>query len=168
VIDGAVWIEDQFGGIHPVKINPAGAGVNYWIARVVSRPKTTRMRKIYHLSTCSTNQRIIRELGGLAGFELQDIKSQPLTAGQLDEMKKMAGSYEMLFSRRALKYKEMGLKDKSLSEKDYRKLILDEYTFLKRPVIIVDDRIFVGNAASEVAAAKQAIGRRRATGTAKR
>lgn len=126
------------------------------------------MRKIYHLSTCSTNQRIIRELGGLSGFEFQDIKHEPVTAGQLDEMKKMAGSYEALFSRRALKYKELGLKDKTLTEKDYRKLILGEYTFLKRPVIIVDDRIFVGNAPAEVAAAKEVIGKRRASGNAKR
>ena len=67
----------------------------------------------------------------------------------------MAGSYEALFSRRAMKYKSMGLKDKNLSEQDYRQLILDEYTFLKRPVIIVDDQIFVGNAKKEVEAAKE-------------
>lgn len=57
----------------------------------------------------------------------------------------MAGSYEALFSRRALKYKELGLKDKKLTEKDYRKLILQEYTFLKRPVIINGKKIFIGS-----------------------
>ena len=79
------------------------------------------------------------------GFRLQDIKTEKITPAQLEEMKKMAGSYEALFSRRALKYKEMGLKNKKLEEKDYRKLILDEYTFLKRPVIIVDGKIFAGS-----------------------
>lgn len=104
------------------------------------------MKKIYHLGNCSTCQAIIKDTGiEKKGFEMQDIKSAKITAGQLDEMKQLAGSYEALFSRRAIKYKEMGLKDKSLTEKEYRKLILEEYTFLKRPVVIIKDRIFMGS-----------------------
>jgi len=76
---------------------------------------------------------------------MQDIKFEKVTPGQLDEMKAKTGSYESLFSRRALKYKERGLKDKKLSESDYRDLILEEYTFLKRPVVFVNDKIFVGS-----------------------
>jgi arsenate reductase len=57
----------------------------------------------------------------------------------------MAGSYEALFSRRAMKYKEWGLKDKPLTEKDYRDLILKEYTFLKRPVVVNGKKIFIGS-----------------------
>jgi arsenate reductase len=57
----------------------------------------------------------------------------------------LSGSFESLFSKRALKYKEMKLKDRKLEEKDYRELILKEYTFLKRPVIIIDDKIFAGS-----------------------
>src|SRR5205814_10608892 len=79
------------------------------------------------------------------GFTMQEIKTEKVTPAQLDDMKKMAGSYEALFSRRAMKYKEMGLKDKSLAESDYRQLILDEYTFLKRPVVIINDTIFTGS-----------------------
>lgn len=116
------------------------------------------MKKIYHLSSCSTCVRILKDLQAEKnGFELQDIKTETITAKQLDEMAKMAGGYEELFSRRAMKYKSMGLKDKNLGEKDYRQLILDEYTFLKRPVIIIGDKIFVGNAASTVDAAKKAL-----------
>jgi arsenate reductase len=115
------------------------------------------MKKIYYLRTCSTCQRIIKELGGLGDFDFQDIKTEKITVSQIDEMKKMSGSYESLFSRRAMKYKSMGLKDVSLGEKDYRKLILEEYTFLKRPVIIYGDQIFVGNAKSVVASADLAI-----------
>jgi arsenate reductase len=63
----------------------------------------------------------------------------------------LAGSYEAMFSRRALKYKELGLKDKPLTEKDYRKLILQEYTFLKRPVVINDKKIFIGSEKKTVA-----------------
>lgn len=88
---------------------------------------------------------------------MQDIKFEKITPAQLEEMKKMAGSYEALFSRRALKYKELGLKDKKLDEKDYRKFILEEYTFLKRPVVIIDDRIFVGSEKKTVAALKDAV-----------
>ena len=76
---------------------------------------------------------------------MQDIKFEKITPAQLDEMKAKTGSYESLFSRRALKYKERGLKDKKLSESDYRALILEEYTFLKRPVVFVNDKIFVGS-----------------------
>lgn len=86
---------------------------------------------------------------------MQDIKTEKITAEQLDEMKSLTGSYESLFSRRALKYKEMGLKDKQLTEDDYRRLILEEYTFLKRPVTINGKKIFVGNDKKTVDALKK-------------
>lgn len=101
---------------------------------------------MYHLANCTTCQAIIKETRiGQKAFSMQDIKTEKITPEQLDEMKAMAGSYEALFSRRAMKYKEMGLKDKKLAENDYRQLILDEYTFLKRPVTINGKKIFIGN-----------------------
>ncbi|MCP4122696.1 MAG: hypothetical protein GY751_13160 [Bacteroidetes bacterium] len=115
------------------------------------------MRKVYHLGSCSTCIRIIRDLGLDKGFELQDIKKEPMTAEQVDHLAKMAGSYESLFSRRAMKYKSMGLKDLKLDEEDYRKFILKEYTFLKRPVTILDDKIFVGNSPKITSALSQAL-----------
>ena len=115
------------------------------------------MKKIYHLSTCNTCQRILKELAPLEGVVLQDIKTEPITAAQLEEMHKLAGSYEALFSRRAMLYKERGLKDKPLSENDYKNLILEHYTFLKRPVILVGNQIFIGNAKKEVEAAKKTL-----------
>ncbi len=104
------------------------------------------MRKIYHLATCGTCQRILGGIPKLKSFELQDIKTEPITPAQLDEMKELAGSYEALFSRIALKYRSLGLNNMTLTEKDYRKYILQEYTFLKRPIMIVDDTIRIGNA----------------------
>jgi arsenate reductase len=104
------------------------------------------MKKMYHLANCTTCQAIIKAAKiSQKEFVLQDIKTERITPAQLDELKAMAGSYEALFSRRAMKYKEMGLKDKKLSESDYRRLILDEYTFLKRPVTITGNKIFIGN-----------------------
>lgn len=116
------------------------------------------MKKIYHLGTCTTSQAIIKETG-ITGktFDMQDIKVEKITPAQLEEMKKMAGSYEALFSRRAMKYKELGLKDKKLEETDYRNFILEEYTFLKRPVVIINDRIFIGSEKKNVAALKKAV-----------
>ena len=115
------------------------------------------MRKIYYLSTCSTCNRIIKELGLDDSFEFQDIKTNKITTGQIEQMHKMSGSYENLFSKRAMKYKAMGLKDKNLSEDDIKNLIVDEYTFLKRPVIIIEDEIFIGNSKKVVASVKSSI-----------
>lgn len=115
------------------------------------------MKKIYHLSTCDTCKRIIKELELPDSFVLQDIKTENITEAQLEEMKEMSGSYESLFSKRARLYKERDLKNKDLNEEDFKNLILEHYTFLKRPVIINDDQIFVGNSKKSVAAAKEAI-----------
>jgi arsenate reductase len=116
------------------------------------------MKKIYHLGNCTTCQAIIKETGiGKKGFILQDIKPEKITPAQLEEMKKIAGNYESLFSRRAMKYKELGLKDKRLNENDYRKFILDEYTFLKRPVVIIGNKIFIGSEKKTIAALKKAV-----------
>jgi arsenate reductase len=112
------------------------------------------MKKIYHLSTCSTCQRILKEWNVDDSFELQDIKSDKMTAAQVDQMIELAGSAENLFSKRAMKYRAMGLHERDLSEKEMRQLIVDEYTFLKRPVLILNNEIFVGNAKKVVAEAK--------------
>ncbi|MEM9858575.1 MAG: ArsC/Spx/MgsR family protein [Bacteroidota bacterium] len=104
------------------------------------------MKKVYYLSTCDTCNRIIKDLDLDDNFEFQDIKTEKITPEQLDRMRSLSGSYESLFSRVARKYKELGLKNKNLTEDDYRQYILDEYTFLKRPVFIIDDQIFIGNA----------------------
>tara|TARA_B100001059_G_C17572192_1_gene445511 strand:- start:104 stop:445 length:342 start_codon:yes stop_codon:yes gene_type:complete len=100
------------------------------------------MKKVYFLQTCDTCKRILKEMN-LEGFEKQEIKSNPITESQLEQMHSFAQSYEELFNKRARKYKSI---DKSaISEMDFRQLILEEYTFLKRPVFIVEDEIFIGN-----------------------
>jgi len=113
------------------------------------------MKKAYHLAQCSSCQRILKEIN--CQDHSQNIREEKITEQQLDEMANLSGSYESLFSRRALKYKSMKLKDKHLSEADYRRLILEEDTFLKRPVFIIDDAIFVGNSAKTVEALKQKL-----------
>ena len=117
------------------------------------------MKKIYYLKTCSTCQRILKELEPLDPFTLQNIKTEPIIPEQLEEMKALAGSYEALFSRKAMLFRQKGLHEKQLSENDYKNLILEHYTFLKRPVILADDHIFIGNSKNVVAAAKENIHR---------
>ncbi|MDP6909717.1 MAG: ArsC/Spx/MgsR family protein, partial [Flavobacteriales bacterium] len=112
----------------------------------------------YHLSSCDTCQRIIKELE-LAenGFEFQDVKIENISAEQLDAVKEKVGSYEAIFSRRAIKFRSMGLNEMNLSENEYRNYILEEYTFLKRPVIWMGDEVFVGNAKKTIEAARSAL-----------
>ena len=112
------------------------------------------MKKVYYLKTCSTCIRILKELNLSSQFILQDIKSEDITVKQVEDMKALAGSYEALFSKRSKLYKEMGLKNQDLTERDYKQYILDHYTFLSRPVVIVDNKIFVGNSKKVVEAAK--------------
>ena len=114
------------------------------------------MKKAYYLAQCSTCQRILDEVNWQG--DTQNIREKPITEQQLDEMAKLAGSYEVLFSRRAIKYKSMKLKDQSLNETDYKRLILEEDTFLKRPVFIVDNSIFIGNSKQTVKQLKTKIG----------
>ena len=107
------------------------------------------MKKIYHLKTCDTNRRILKEMD-TSGYILQEIKTEPITVKQLDELYGLTNSYEVLFSRKAKKFKQMDLKNQVLTEKDYRQFILDEYTFLKRPVIVNDKEVSVGNTKKRV------------------
>ncbi|WP_370390476.1 arsenate reductase family protein [uncultured Winogradskyella sp.] len=115
------------------------------------------MNTFFYLSTCNTCTRIMNELNLPNDIRLQDIKTEPITSTQLEEMKTLAGSYEALFSKRARLYKELNLKEKNLSENDYKTYILEHYTFLKRPVLVYNDAIFIGNSKKTVEAAKSAI-----------
>lgn len=102
------------------------------------------MYSFYYIKTCDTSLRILKQLP-VDKFQLIDIKTHPLQVNQLEHLKALAGSYEALFSRKAKKFKEMDLKNQNLNEMDYRRLLLDEYTFLKRPVVVMDLEIFVGS-----------------------
>lgn len=111
------------------------------------------MQKIYYLKSCSTNARILKELNPGPEVELQNIKDQNIDEKTLDYLRDKVGSYEALFSRKAMKFRQMGLHEKELGEQDYKKLMLEEYTFLKRPFIINEDKVFIGNTKNTVEAA---------------
>ncbi len=115
------------------------------------------MKKVYFLQTCDTCRRILKEVH-TNGFERQEIKTHLITVAQLEQMHQLTKSYEALFNKRAKLYKAMDLKNQTLTEKDYKQLILEHYTFLKRPVFMVDDEIFVGNSKKVIEKLKEKIG----------
>ena len=114
------------------------------------------MKKIYYLSTCDTCKRIMKELP-LDDFIKVDIKTDPLTENDLIELHGLSGSYEVLFSKIARLYRSMNLKEKNLQEVDFKKYLLEHYTFLKRPVFIIDNEVFIGNAKKNIELVKSKL-----------
>ena len=116
------------------------------------------MKKIFHLSSCNSCERVIDELKlKNKKFIFQDLKTEPITEQQLEELKDKAGSYEALFSKIARKYRALGLHEKVLSENEYKNFILKEYTFLKRPIILINDSIFIGSSKNTLLEAKKEL-----------
>lgn len=115
------------------------------------------MKKAYYLKTCGTNKKIMAPLD-LSTWELREIKSNPITEDELEEMYRLAGSYQALFSKKSTQIKSREIDVKSLKEEDFKNLILDHYSFLKRPVFVTDKEIFIGNEKSNVEALNQFFG----------
>jgi arsenate reductase len=115
------------------------------------------MNKIYFLASCDTCRKIIKSLPKNSSLIFHDIKQKPITVEELEDMKRLSGTYEALFSRKAQLYKSLGLKDKSLSENDYRDYILQHYTFLSRPVFIINDKIYIGNNSKVIQEVQKAL-----------
>ena len=124
--------------------------------KIKTPTEIANMKKIYHLKSCSTNVRILKELN-LEGVELQNIKQENIDEKTLNFLKEKVGSYEALFSKKAMKYRSMGLNKMELSEQDFKKYMLEEYTFLKRPFMINEDEVFIGNSKDVVEAAKKSF-----------
>ncbi|RZJ29125.1 MAG: arsenate reductase [Flavobacterium sp.] len=114
------------------------------------------MDKMYYLASCDTCRKIIKMLPE-NNLEMIDIRQNPLGEKEVDELKQVAGSYQALFSRKAQLYKSLGLKDQNLTEADYKKYLLEHYTFLSRPVFAIDGKIFIGNSKENVANAIEAL-----------
>lgn len=108
------------------------------------------MDKIYYLASCDTCRKIIKSLPNTNRLVFQDIRQDPITPEQLEEMYRLSGSYEALFSKKAQLYKSMDLKNKNLTEADFKKYLLEHYTFLSRPVFIIDGKIYIGNSQKNI------------------
>lgn len=106
--------------------------------------------KIYYLASCDTCRKIIKSLPNTDRLTFHDIRQNPITVQELEVMYQLSGSYEALFSKKAQLYKSMDLKNKSLTEADFKKLLLEHYTFLSRPVFIIEKQIYIGNSQKNI------------------
>lgn len=100
----------------------------------------------YGLPNCTTCQKALRRLDyhGVANITKRNIKEEPLSRAEIEELAVKLGGAENLFSRRSVKYREMGLRDKTLTTDEMFDLMADEYTFLKRPILVVGSTAIAG------------------------
>jgi len=115
------------------------------------------MKKIYLLNSCSTCQRILKEIGVDETWEQQNIKEHNIDEETLNKIYVQTGSYEAIFSKRAMKYKSMGIKEMVKKDADYKPLILKEYTFIKRPIIVIDGTYYIGNSKKNIEIVKTVL-----------
>jgi arsenate reductase len=115
------------------------------------------MNKIYYLASCDTCRKIIKSLPKNNDLVFHDIKQNPISETDLQQMFDLSGSYESLFSKKAQLYKSLDLKDKNLQEADFKKYILEHYTFLSRPIFIISDKIFIGNSQQNILQVHKAL-----------
>jgi arsenate reductase len=115
------------------------------------------MKKVLYLSTCNTCKRIISEVN-THGFKLQDTKKEPASEEDIEFLRQHVDSYEDLINRRAQLWQKRGLKDQNLSEDDFKKLLLEHYSFIKRPIFIDGSDVFIGNSKKVITALKEHLG----------
>jgi len=111
------------------------------------------MKKVLFLSTCNTCQRILSEVD-TDGFKLQDTKKEPASKEDIEFLRGHVESYEDLINKRAQLWQQRGLKKQTLSEDQYKNLLLEHYTFIKRPIVIDGARVFIGNSKKVIQALK--------------
>jgi arsenate reductase len=92
----------------------------------------------YWLPNCSTCQKAASYLkeNGQAVTQFRDIKTDPLKRDEVEQLAALAGGANELFSRRARKYRSMGLNEREISGEEMLDLMSEEYTFIKRPVLV--------------------------------
>ena len=91
-----------------------------------------------HCSTCQKAEAFLKD-NGVTIKQTWDVKTQPVDMATVEKLAKAMGGAEALFSKRALKYRALGLNEKTLSEAEMLDWMVKEYTFIKRPVIVATD-----------------------------
>jgi arsenate reductase len=108
--------------------------------------------EVYWLPHCSTCQKAAAHLHekGVTIESFRDLKAQPLEEAEVRDLARKVGGVETLFSKRAMKYRAMGLHERELSEDEMVRLMAEEYTFVTRPVIVRGDRATAGFARKRI------------------
>jgi arsenate reductase (glutaredoxin) len=87
---------------------------------------------------------------GVTIRSFRNLKEEPLSVDEVRDLAAKVGGAEKLFSKRAMKYRSMGLHEQELSDDDLLRLMTEEYTFITRPVIVRGDRATAGFSAKRV------------------
>jgi arsenate reductase (glutaredoxin) len=104
------------------------------------------MNNFYWLPNCSTCVKAKKYLdaNGIEINELRDIKANKLSRAEVEKLVELIGGADKLFSRRAIKYRELGLNKREVSTEEMLDLMTNEYTFIKRPVLVINGKAIAG------------------------
>lgn len=97
-------------------------------------------KKVFYLKNCDTCRKILKSFD-LDAWQLREIKTEPITPDELSEIKKFAGNYESVFSKKSTQIKARNIDVTKLTDGEMGNLILEHYSFLKRPVFLFEYRI---------------------------
>ena len=110
--------------------------------------------ELYWLPHCSTCQKakVFLEEQGVSFTLVHDIKAIALSEAQVKRLVEAVGGVDALFSKRAMKFRQWGLHEKELSQDELLAYMVQEYTFIKRPVTILSNGdAFAGFAPKQMA-----------------
>ena len=100
------------------------------------------IERFYWLPYCSTcikaEQHLLNK--GAKIRKYINLKEESVTLSELEGLCQALGGVEKLFSKRAMKYRAWGLHEKTLSDAEMLQYMQEEYTFIKRPVLVAQDR----------------------------
>ena len=110
------------------------------------------MKFIYYppCSTCKKAKAWLDERG--IQYEARDIKLENPTLEELSRWYPMSGlPLNKFFNTSGLKYKELGLKDQlpNMTEQEQLALLSRDGMLVKRPIVVLEDRVLVGFKAAE-------------------
>ena len=101
------------------------------------------MNKLYYLSTCSTCKKIIKRWSLNNSIKLIDVKTNPISKSDLMELYDISNSFESLFNKRAQLLRIRKIECNELNKEDFFNLILEHYSFLKRPILLYNNKVFI-------------------------
>lgn len=117
----------------------------------VTAPSVVALYWLPHCSTCvKAHDWLVSH--GVSVATTHDIKAERLPLATVEALVAGIGSAEALFSKRAMKYRQLGLHEQTLTDADMLKWMHEEYTFIKRPVLVLSDgRVLAGFSAKTYA-----------------
>lgn len=99
----------------------------------------------FHLSTCNSCKKTMKSLSLPNSFNKINIKENPITKIQLKELYNYTKSYEKLINKRSQLYTKRKIKNIELKDNDFKHLLLEHYTFLKRPLMFYNNKLYIGD-----------------------